>query len=80
MPMTQTFTSKIDDVIRYLYNESNLVENEEIEKSLGDDFHLLDFYLDGLNLKKELSKVSMSPSERSINEILNFSKNYQPVI
>jgi hypothetical protein len=77
--MTQTFTTQFNDVVRYLYEETSPEENVAIEESLIQDERLLDFYLDGLGLKTEMNKIRMEPSERSINAILAFSKNYEPV-
>ncbi len=77
--MTQTFTTPLNDVVRYLYNETSEDENAAIEESLIKDVHLLDFYLDGLSLKSDLDKIRLEPSERSIQAILAFSRNYEPV-
>ncbi len=80
MRMTQTFTTKFHDVIRYLYNETGVAENLQIEESMTEDMDLLDFYLDSSNLKAEMDKIQLEPSEKSISNVLAFSRNYQPVI
>ncbi len=80
MLMTQTFTSTQDDVIRYLYNETSSQENTLIEDALLYDKELLNFYLDCADLKSGLDKIQLSPPERVIERIFNYSKNYQPKI
>lgn len=79
MPMTQTFTTQLNDVVRYLYDETSKTENAEIEQKLTEDVHLLDFYLDGLSLKSDMDKIRLEPSDRTINAILAFSRSYEPV-
>lgn len=78
--MTQTFTKQLNEVVRYVYDETNNLENLEIEKCIASDMSLLDFYLDSMHLKSEMSKIRRKPSEECVANILAFSKNYQPVI
>jgi hypothetical protein len=78
MLMTQTFTSTQNDVIRYLYNETSNQENSYIEDALLYEKDMLDFYLDCADLKSGLDKVQLSPSDRAIETILNYSRNYKP--
>ncbi|WP_238808032.1 hypothetical protein [Emticicia aquatica] len=78
--MTQTFTSTQNDVIRYLYNETSNQENSFIEEALLYDKELLEFYLDCADLKSGLDTIQLSPSDRAIEQIFNYSKNYQPKI
>lgn len=78
--MTQTFTSTQNDVVRYLYNETSNQENTLVEDALLYDRELLDFYLDCADLKSGMDKIQLSPSDRSIERILNYSKNYVPKI
>jgi len=78
--MTQTSTSTQNDVIRYLYNETSNKENTFIEEALLYDRELFDFYLDCADIKTGMDKIELSPSDRAIDNILNFSKNYQPKI
>lgn len=80
MLMTQTFTSTQNDVIRYLYNETSNQENSYIEDALLYEKDMLDFYLDCADLKSGLDKVQLSPSDRAIETILNYSRNYKPKI
>jgi hypothetical protein len=78
--MTQTFTSTQNDVVRYLYNETSNQENSFIESDLLYDKELLNFYLDCADIKSGLDKIQLSPPERVIERILNYSRNYQPKI
>jgi hypothetical protein len=80
MLMTQTFTSTQNDVVRYLYNETSNQENTLIEEALLYEKDLLDFYLDCADLKSGLDKIQLSPHNRAIERILNYSKNYEPKI
>jgi hypothetical protein len=78
--MTQTCTSTQNEIVRYIYNETSSSENVLIETSLIYDNELLDFYLDCLELKEEMNQIELSPKESSIQNILNFSKNFRPAI
>ncbi|MGR3811935.1 hypothetical protein [Jiulongibacter sp. NS-SX5] len=78
--MIQTFTNKLNEVVRYLYNETSSTENLQIEESLAKDEQLLDFYLESSSLLSELDKIQMVPSEQSISNVLAFSRNYEPAI
>lgn len=77
--MTQTFTTSTqDDVVRYLYNETSALENASIEEAMLYDKQTLDFYLDLAELKLELDHALVSPPDRAIERILDYSRNYQP--
>lgn len=77
--MTQTFTTSTqDDVVRYLYNETSALENASIEEAMLYDKQTLDFYLDLAELKLELDHALISPPDRAIERILDYSRNYQP--
>lgn len=76
--MTQTFTLTQNDVVRYLYNETSDEENNLIEEAMIYDRDLMDFYFDCINLKADMDTISMTPSDRAVNRILEYSRNYQP--
>jgi peptidyl-tRNA hydrolase len=80
MRMTQTFTTQLNDVVRYVYNETSKRENAIIEESLARDVNLLDFYLDSLNIKAEMEKIKMIPSDQSISKILAYSRKTSSVL
>jgi hypothetical protein len=65
-----------NDVIRYVYNEVSSQESEELKSLLLWDNDLADLIQDLSEVKKSVSKINMEPSDRVINNILNYSKSY----
>ncbi|MFN8429148.1 MAG: hypothetical protein U0V04_04150 [Spirosomataceae bacterium] len=78
--MTQTCTSTQNEILRYIYGETSSSENVFIVQSILSDNELLDYYLDCLELKEDMDKISLSPKESTIQNIMNFSKSFRPVI
>lgn len=76
--MTKTFTP--NDVLRYLYKETSSVENVEIEEALLVSSELLDQYVQLTSIKEQLDKVRKSPSDRTIEAILEYSKSQDPIL
>jgi hypothetical protein len=72
--MTKTFTH--DDVLRYLYEETTPEESSLIQDSLLVDQDLLTFYLDMAELKLSLEQLELSPSNRTVDAILAYSRNH----
>jgi hypothetical protein len=72
--MTKTFT--YDDVIRYLYAETTQIENDLIVEALALDDDLMNFYLESLDLKEQMNKIVRVPSDRSVQRIIHFSRQY----
>ena len=70
--MTKTFTR--NDLIRYIYQETTEREKQEIEQALLLDNKLFEEYKNLAEVSMELDRVELSPSEKTINKILNFSK------
>jgi len=70
--MTKTFTR--NDLIRYIYNDTTENENKDIEQELLLNTKLFEEYKDLAEVSMELDRFEMSPSEKVINKILNFSK------
>lgn len=70
--MTKTFTR--NDLIRYIYNETTENEKKDIEQELLINTKLFEEYKDLAEVSMELDRFEMSPSEKVINKILNFSK------
>jgi hypothetical protein len=64
-----------NDVIRYVYNEASSQEGEELKSLLLWDNDLADLILELSEVKKSVSKINMEPSDRVINNILNYSKS-----
>jgi len=72
--MIKTFTN--DDVIRYVYEETTDEESLLIEDALMAEPELMLFYLDTLEMKCLLNKVERQPSQRAVDNILNYSRSY----
>jgi hypothetical protein len=73
--MIQTFTQH--DVIRYVYQETTEAEDILIQDGFVHDPEMLEFYLDMLDVKAGLDKSYRQPSERSIDNILAYSRNQE---
>ncbi len=72
--MIKIFTQ--NDVIRLVYNEVNDEERDEILHALIKDNDLALFYAELLELESSMLSLKVEPSQKSINEIINFSKTY----
>jgi hypothetical protein len=72
--MTKTFTQ--NDVIRYFYNEVTTQEKQDIENALLWDNALADYYQELVQMNRSLNKIKKQPSDRTIENILNFSKSF----
>ena len=72
--MIKTFTQ--NDVLKYIYDELSFEEKSEIERALLKDNNLMDFYLDALDTAESLCSVLKEPSDRSIENILNYSRSF----
>ena len=77
--MTKTFTH--DDLIRYVYNETTKEENHEIKEAIACDAVLMEQLSELQKLKEQMDGSMKSPSEKTINNILEYSKdvNLHPV-
>lgn len=73
--MIQTFTQH--DVIRYVYQETTEAEDLLIQDGFVHDPEMLEFYLDMLNVKAGLDKSYRQPSDRSVCNILAYSRNHE---
>ena len=71
--MIQTFTQH--DVIRYVYQETTETEDLLIQDGFVHDPEMLEFYLDMLDVKAGLDKSYRQPSERSIENVLAYSRD-----
>ncbi|MBO9698587.1 MAG: hypothetical protein J7604_00175 [Sporocytophaga sp.] len=72
--MIKIFTQ--NDVIRLVYNEVNDEERDEILHALIKDNDLALFYAELLELESSLLSLKAEPSQKSIDDIINFSKTY----
>jgi len=77
--MTKTFTH--NDLIRYVYKETSANENLAIKRALAFDTALMDQYKELQKLKAQMDGSLKSPSEKTIKNILEYSKafNLHPV-
>lgn len=71
--MIKIFTQ--DDVIRYVYNETSELENIELEKAMLCDAELQEIYKELMVTKQQLDQSTKEPSDRVIQNILNYSKS-----
>jgi lysyl-tRNA synthetase class I len=76
--MTKTFTP--NDVLRYLYRETKPAENTELEEAMILQSDLLDQYVQLTDIKEQLDQVRKSPSERTIQAILEYSNSHNPIL
>jgi len=70
--MKQNFT--LNDLTRFVYNETTVFENEQIVEALNSDNEL---YTQFENLqvgKRMLPKVTFAPTSRAIDNILRYSQ------
>jgi len=71
--MTKTFTQ--DDVIRYIYEETGEEESSEIQRAFICDAHLQEMYKELSAVKNRLDHSLKQPSERTVENIMNYSKS-----
>ncbi|MHC2992253.1 hypothetical protein OB13_11875 [Pontibacter sp. HJ8] len=68
-------TSTQNELIQYVYDELADDAREQLETALMHDNELADGCSELLLIQRLLSDASKSPSERSVNNILNYSKS-----
>lgn len=71
--MTKTFTQ--NDLIRYIYQETNEQEKKDIEEALLFDNGLFEAYREIAEVTEELNRIDLCPSEGVIKRIINHSKS-----
>lgn len=69
--MTKTFTT--NDLIRYIYNETNEQECRQISTALLCDSDLQETYKSLKILMKTLDKITAYPSKDCIDRIISYS-------
>jgi len=70
--MKQNFT--LNDLTRFIYNETSVFENEQIVEALNSDNELYAQFEELQVGKEMLPKVTFSPSANAINNILRYSQ------
>ncbi len=72
--MVKNFTQ--NDLVSYLYKEVNPLDYLAITESIENDWDVFQEYKELRNARKNLPMVQFSPKHSSIENILNFSRNY----
>ncbi|MCB0665476.1 MAG: hypothetical protein KDC80_06625 [Saprospiraceae bacterium] len=71
--MTQNYT--LNDLVRLVYHETSAGREKEIREEMAFDFELAEEYEMLKKAVRELPKVTFSPSRKSIDSILDYSRN-----
>jgi hypothetical protein len=70
--MKQKFTQ--NHLVKYLYSETSASERLAIDEALATDITLQEQYRELLSAYQQLPKVSFSPSESAVSNVLAYSK------
>ncbi len=70
--MKQNFTT--NQLTRFLYKETSVSESMAIAQALEEDWNLYETYQELEQAKEQLPKVSFSPSNHTIQNILSYSE------
>ena len=73
--MTKTFTP--DDLIRYIYGETDKQETEKIESDILCNNSSMEEFSQLIEIKQSLDKMRITPSETVISNILDYSKSFE---
>jgi len=76
VPMQQTFTQ--NDLLKYLYAETDVIQSFMIEQQMGYDYPLKEDYDNFKKSKDLLNGISLSPPQASVDFILAYGDLYQP--
>ncbi len=76
VPMQQTFTQ--NDLLQYLYMETDIVQSFMVEQQMGHDYSLKEDFNTLKQSKDLLSSISLSPSQASVDFILAYGALKQP--
>lgn len=71
--MIRTITQ--NDVLRYTYNETSQLENEQIQNDILINDDLSDTFYQVSETKSILDSISLEPSKKSIDAILAYSRS-----
>ncbi len=63
-----------NQIIQFIYKECDLFEKLEMEFAMEDDSSLLESYEDLMYSYKQLPKLSLSPSRKCVENILEYSR------
>lgn len=68
-----------EDLIRFLYYETNAHESEAIKRALESDYLLKEKYDALIVSHKQLDRLLESPRPQSVLAILNYAKRTAPI-
>lgn len=63
-----------EDLLQYLYNETSPAKSAEIKAALETDWSLREKFEVINSAKKRLQALKMSPSQKTIDNILNYAE------
>ncbi len=69
--MIKTFT--YDDVVRYAYSETTNEENEQIAEALVSSEDLMSFYIDTVEIQRQMNMIVRHPSGGIVQNIMAYS-------
>ncbi len=69
--MKQTFTN--NDLVKFIYKETNVFETLEIENALTEDAALFDNYQTLMSGYMEFPKATFAPAKSALQNILAYS-------
>lgn len=75
--MIKTVTQ--DNLVRFIYGEISAEEASLIQEALTSDLELKELYDQLVESKAELDKFRLQPSQKVIDNILNYSRNSAPM-
>lgn len=70
--MTQNFT--LNDLIRLVYKETSAEEEFSVREEISSDWEIREVHEELEYAKNQLPKATFAPSEKSIKNILHYSK------
>lgn len=63
-----------NDLIRYIYKETNQSESNEISYKIQNDALYNKYYFTFINVSAKMPDLSVKPDNNIVNNILNYSK------
>lgn len=67
--------STLNDLIRFAYNETSILETVRILKSIESDPLVAQLYQEIQSSLEELDNLAVNPSEKSVSSILFYAKS-----
>jgi hypothetical protein len=76
--MTETCTP--NDLIRYIYHETNSEESDEIECALLINEQLYEIYLTLQELRKEIEDLHLEAPEKIMENVFQYARDHIPIL